>query len=103
MRVWHIGSSASLRRRSYWWCPRQRSPRTSPARSLPGKWLTSPGRRCRASRSPGAALQLPITSSTTGTDGSDELGDLPPGAYELRFELSGVQTFNHEELRLNAG
>src|SRR5262245_32693695 len=52
-------------------------------------------------RSP--ALQLPSVTAVTSSDGTYEIRDLPPGVYELRFEIAGFQTFNREGLRLNAG
>jgi hypothetical protein len=63
------------------------------AAAMPGVTVTG--------RSP--ALQLPTVSTVTGADGSYEIRDLPPGVYELKFELQGFQTFNREGLRLNAG
>src|SRR5688572_29131505 len=61
--------------------------------ALPGVTVTG--------RSP--ALQLPSVSAVTAPDGTYEIRDLPPGTYELRFELSGFQALTRNEIRLNAG
>jgi hypothetical protein len=61
--------------------------------ALPGVTLTG--------RSP--ALQLPEVTAITGPDGAYDLRDLPPGTYELTFELAGFQTLKHDAVRLTAG
>jgi hypothetical protein len=61
--------------------------------ALPGVTVTG--------RSP--SLQLPQTSVVTEGDGTYRLRDLPPGIYELTFELPSFQTVKRTELRITAG
>ncbi len=61
--------------------------------ALPGVTLTG--------RSP--ALQLRQVTTVSGTDGGYDLRDLPPGTYEVTFELTGFQTIKREDVLLTAG
>jgi len=49
------------------------------------------------------ALQVAETVAVTQADGSYRVGELPPGIYRLKFELSGFNTLVREELRLTVG
>ena len=61
--------------------------------ALPGVAVTG--------RSP--ALQLPTVTTVTDGDGAYQLKSLPPGTYEVRYELTGFQTLLRQEITLNAG
>jgi hypothetical protein len=61
--------------------------------SLPGVTVTATSR----------ALQVPQITAVTDGQGRYRLIDLPPGTYQLRFELSGFQPLVRENLQLNAG
>src|SRR5262249_30891400 len=50
-----------------------------------------------------AALQLPTVTAGTEADGTYRLRDLPPGTYELTFELASFQTVKRTELQITAG
>jgi carboxypeptidase family protein len=49
------------------------------------------------------ALQVPNVTALTDGDGRYRLIDLPPGTYQLRFELQGFQPLVRENLALVAG
>ena len=49
------------------------------------------------------ALQVAEMVAVTQPDGSYRFGELPPGIYRLKFELTGFNTFVREELRLTVG
>ena len=51
----------------------------------------------------GDALIAGPSVAVTGGDGSYRLGQLPPGLYELTFELPGFSTIVRDELRLTVG
>jgi hypothetical protein len=61
--------------------------------ALPGVSVTG--------RSP--ALQLREVSVVTEADGSYLIRDLPPGTYQVTFELRGFQTVTQTAIRLTAG
>ena len=52
-------------------------------------------------RSP--SLQLPVVTVVTDAEGSYQLKSLPPGTYQVRYELSGFQSVLRQEITLNAG
>ena len=54
-----------------------------------------------AGRSP--ALQLPTVSVVTDANGEYQIKSLPPGRYELRYELAGFQAVVRQNIELNAG
>src|SRR2546422_11550082 len=49
------------------------------------------------------ALQVAEMVAVTQADGGYRFGELPPGVYRLKFELSGFNTLVREELRLTVG
>jgi Carboxypeptidase regulatory-like domain len=49
------------------------------------------------------ALQVAEMTAVTQADGSYRFGELPPGIYRLKFELTGFNTLVREELRLTVG
>src|SRR5437773_1860600 len=49
------------------------------------------------------ALQVAEMVAVTQADGGYRFGELPPGIYRLKFELSGFNTLVREELRLTVG
>jgi hypothetical protein len=49
------------------------------------------------------ALQVGQMVAVTQADGGYRFGELPAGAYRLRFELSGFNAFVRDELRLTVG
>jgi hypothetical protein len=49
------------------------------------------------------ALQVTEIAAVTQVDGSYRFGELPPGIYRLKFELTGFNTLVREELRLTVG
>jgi hypothetical protein len=49
------------------------------------------------------ALLVGQVTSISGADGSYRFGDLPDGAYQLKFELPGFKILVHDELRIPIG
>ena len=49
------------------------------------------------------ALLVGRVIAVSGADGSYRFGDLPAGAYLLKFELAGFKSMVHEELRIPIG
>ena len=49
------------------------------------------------------ALQVPEMIAVTQADGSYRFGELPPGIYRLKFELTGFNMLVREDLRLTVG
>ena len=61
--------------------------------AMPGVTITATSR----------ALQVPNVTTVTDGDGRYRLIDLPPGTYQIRFELQGFQPLVRENLSLVAG
>lgn len=51
----------------------------------------------------GPALQVPQIETVTNERGEYRLAPLPPGTYEVRFELTGFQSVKREGVRLAVG
>ena len=49
------------------------------------------------------ALQVPLLSAVTGTDGTYRFGELPAGTFRVSFELAGFSNFVREDVRLTIG
>ena len=49
------------------------------------------------------ALQAAALTTATGPDGAYRFPTLPPGVYQLTFELAGFQRVARQELRLDVG
>src|ERR687895_23096 len=51
----------------------------------------------------GPALQVPQIETVTNERGEYRLAPLPPGTYDVRFELTGFQSVRREGIRLAVG